>query len=1003
MPKPAVNLSFESLERCRSRLLERRRRHTKLRQLILQHLTGEAREPPICDDVDTSLKSRTASQPTSFIQRKSKMEKSCFVSSLALFDYTLVDRILGTILWFIRSTSLLFHYRPVVRRLKPPILSKSTWKLFLRGDDQSVPVILWDGSIIRTQRSQTSPRSADLKPKDSQFEKGYTVSSTFLKRTPLPCHVSFSSSFKLPFFMAFYTRLVIFPFKGTQSANPHNDYCQHFVDTGERPQNFIRDTGLKNRFEEYPKLRELIHLKDELIQARATPPMYLRADLLTFDLRELNSVFDVILIEPPLEEYNKTAGMLGARTWSWLEIERLEIEKIAAPRSFIWIWCGSGEGLEGARKCFRKWGFRRCEDICWIKSNKNNPGHEQLEPGAIFQRTKEHCLMGIHGTVRRSTDGDFIHANLDIDLIISEAKPPGSYAASDRPTEIFHIIEHFCQGRRRLHLFGRDSTLRAASFFAYLCTFKDNGWLTVGSELSASNFDPQVYNGYFNREPNGHLLGTSEEIERLRPKSPPPRFSGPASGRAVGSGGPSSSSAPPSHAVALAAAASLMVPSAATTVPPAKSSALTPDPSSHPPLPIGPSLLGLPSAVPTFRSEVGVTNRRSTSGPRNRGTGPSGVLNTNISNLLSPSSTSSSSSTTAASSALLSALLFGASGAGRKGILPATGVQNPSLNPSWFFGDGASRPGSVLTASKLALLAASVGKSGVGGGGNSSSGGGGGSLAALQATAAATATMLGSLQHRPPSGTRSRGHPLNLRVLAAEGSGGSSGYRGNHQRGLGGSGGAAGGPLGVDFDPRGGGRPDAVFPPSQPPASPIAALTPPLLGGGAVAGDAFAAMRMFFAAAAASSRTGGGGGLGFPDDGMNGSGSSADRVANCLCVRPMTAFNVVLRATTGRLPCLAETTAIRSRKPELCKQLDHVIDLLLLCKNRQWTEILENILFLQYFREAVRVIKFDTSVAPEDRAIVAPIRIRMSPTSKRQDDFWESIAVDNTEGPCRLD
>ncbi|OON22858.1 hypothetical protein X801_01247 [Opisthorchis viverrini] len=30
---------------------------------------------------------------------------------------------------------------------------------------------------------------------------------------------------------------------GTQSANPHNDYCQHFVDTGERPQNFIRDTG----------------------------------------------------------------------------------------------------------------------------------------------------------------------------------------------------------------------------------------------------------------------------------------------------------------------------------------------------------------------------------------------------------------------------------------------------------------------------------------------------------------------------------------------------------------------------------------------------------------------------------------------------------------------------------------------------------------------------------------------------------------------------------------
>ncbi|CAH8584658.1 unnamed protein product [Heterobilharzia americana] len=239
--------------------------------------------------------------------------------------------------------------------------------------------------------------------------------------------------------------------KGTQSANPHNDYCQHFVDTGERPQNFIRDTGLRNRFEEYPKLRELIRLKDQYIQSKATPPMYLCADLRTFDLNELDSKFDVILIEPPLEEYHRMNGAVFDQYWSWDEIERLEIEQIAAPR------------LDAARKCLRKWGFRRCEDICWIKTNINSPGHETLEPNAVFQRTKEHCLMGIHGTVRRSTDGDFIHANIDIDLIIEEAPSQGSYAAKDKPTEIFHIIEHFCLGRRRLHLFGRDSTLRPVS------------------------------------------------------------------------------------------------------------------------------------------------------------------------------------------------------------------------------------------------------------------------------------------------------------------------------------------------------------------------------------------------------------------------------------------------------------------------------------------------------------------------------------------------------------
>ena len=89
---------------------------------------------------------------------------------------------------------------------------------------------------------------------------------------------------------------------------------------------------------------------------------------------------------------------------------------------------------------------------------------------------QEHCLMGIKGTVKRSTDGDFIHANVDIDLIIEEEPEFGS---KDKPVEIFHIVEHFCLGRRRLHLFGRDSTIRP-------------GWLTLGSGLTSSNFDPEV-------------------------------------------------------------------------------------------------------------------------------------------------------------------------------------------------------------------------------------------------------------------------------------------------------------------------------------------------------------------------------------------------------------------------------------------------------------------------------------------------------------------------------
>ena len=114
--------------------------------------------------------------------------------------------------------------------------------------------------------------------------------------------------------------------------------------------------------------------------------------------------------------------------------------------------------------------------------------------------------MGIKGTVKRSTDGDFIHANVDIDLIIEEEQ---EYGTKEKPIEIFHIMEHFCLGRRRLHVFGRDATIRP-------------GWLTVGSELTSSNFDAYTYQSYFQKD-SGTTTGCTEDIERLRPKSPTPK------------------------------------------------------------------------------------------------------------------------------------------------------------------------------------------------------------------------------------------------------------------------------------------------------------------------------------------------------------------------------------------------------------------------------------------------------------------------------------------------
>ncbi|KAL8257744.1 hypothetical protein R6Q59_029784 [Mikania micrantha] len=344
------------------------------------------------------------------------------------------------------------------------------------------------------------------------------------------------------------------------SRGEQNDYSQNFVDTGMRPQNFIRELELTSVVEDYPKLRELIQKKDEIVASSASAPMYYKCDLREQVLSPefFGTKFDVILVDPPWEEYvHRAPGVTDHMDyWTFEEIMNLKIEAIADTPCFVFLWVGDGVGLEQGRQCLKKWGFRRCEDICWVKTNKTTatPGLRH-DSHTLFQRSKvgcfvclfflsfnspsqkqcyitkyliahlsvtfvkEHCLMGIKGTVRRSTDGHIIHANIDTDVIIAEEPPYGSTA---KPEDMYRIIEHFSLGRRRLELFGEDHNIRA-------------GWLTVGKDLSSSNFnsegyvrnfadkDGKVWQGGGGRNPPpeaGHLVLTTSDIEALRPKSP---------------------------------------------------------------------------------------------------------------------------------------------------------------------------------------------------------------------------------------------------------------------------------------------------------------------------------------------------------------------------------------------------------------------------------------------------------------------------------------------------
>lgn len=193
-------------------------------------------------------------------------------------------------------------------------------------------------------------------------------------------------------------------------------------------------------FDRYPKLHKLLTLHSDLVRQHACPATYLKADLQSFHLSELlPTKFDSILIDPPLEEYARDypGRVSGDKPfWTWDELAALPIPQIASNPGFIWLWVGSGKadangvsGLDKGRDLLAKWGYRRCEDIVWLKTNKRKPDLANEPPtNTILTHTKEHCLMGIRGTVRRSTDGHFVHCNIDTDVMVWEGDENGELA-----------------------------------------------------------------------------------------------------------------------------------------------------------------------------------------------------------------------------------------------------------------------------------------------------------------------------------------------------------------------------------------------------------------------------------------------------------------------------------------------------------------------------------------------------------------------------------------------
>jgi mRNA (2'-O-methyladenosine-N6-)-methyltransferase len=129
----------------------------------------------------------------------------------------------------------------------------------------------------------------------------------------------------------------------------------------------------------YPKQQRLLMLKKASVDNHSFPASYL-------PLSRLTSIhphkFDVILLDPPFSS-----------SFTWQTLQDLPIPALAADPSFVFMWVGSGagEGLERGREVLAKWGYRRCEDVVWVKTNQTSnrgPGVSDIHLiiGSVLRR-----------------------------------------------------------------------------------------------------------------------------------------------------------------------------------------------------------------------------------------------------------------------------------------------------------------------------------------------------------------------------------------------------------------------------------------------------------------------------------------------------------------------------------------------------------------------------------------------------------------------------------------
>jgi mRNA m6A methyltransferase catalytic subunit len=167
-------------------------------------------------------------------------------------------------------------------------------------------------------------------------------------------------------------------------------------------------------------------------QTRKIPPQWICCDLRTIDFNILGK-FSVIMADPPWDIHME----LPYGTMADEEMRKLNIPCLQ-DHGYIFLWV-TGRAMELGRECLKIWGYERCDELIWVKTNQLQRIIRTGRTGHWLNHGKEHCLIGVKG----NPDPAMFNRGIDCDVLVAEVR-----ATSHKPDEIYGLIERLSPGTR---------------------------------------------------------------------------------------------------------------------------------------------------------------------------------------------------------------------------------------------------------------------------------------------------------------------------------------------------------------------------------------------------------------------------------------------------------------------------------------------------------------------------------------------------------------------------